>query len=43
MGCRDSEVGSAFRFFEVAALGVSEARLRRWLAEGLVERVGHGV
>lgn len=33
----------AFRSFEVAALGVSEARLRRWLAEGLVERVGHGV
>jgi len=33
----------AFRFFEVAALGASEARLRRWLAEGLVERVGHGV
>jgi hypothetical protein len=33
----------AFRPFEVAALGVSEARLRRWLAEGLVERVGHGV
>jgi hypothetical protein len=33
----------AFRFFEVAVLGVSEARLRRWVAEGLVERVGRGV
>jgi hypothetical protein len=32
----------AFRFGEVAALGVTEARLRRWLAEGLVERVGRG-
>jgi hypothetical protein len=26
----------------VAALGVTEARLRRWLARGLVERVGYG-
>jgi hypothetical protein len=32
----------AFRFGEVAALGVTEARLRRWLAAGLVERVGRG-
>lgn len=38
-----ADLPTAFRSFEVAALGVSEARLRRWLAEGLVERVGHGV
>lgn len=38
-----ADLPAAFRSFEVAALGVSEARLRRWLAEGLVERVGHGV
>jgi hypothetical protein len=37
------DLPAAFRSFDVAALGVSEARLRRWLAEGLVERVGHGV
>jgi hypothetical protein len=38
-----ADLPAAFRSFEAAALGVSEARLRRWLAEGLVERVGHGV
>jgi hypothetical protein len=32
----------AFRFSEVIALGVSESRLRRWLDEGLVGRVGRG-
>jgi hypothetical protein len=38
-----TDLPAAFRFSAAAALGVSEARLRRWVAEGLVERVGHGV
>jgi predicted transcriptional regulator of viral defense system len=38
-----AELPATFRSLEVAALGLSEARLRRWLAEGLVERLSHGV
>jgi Transcriptional regulator, AbiEi antitoxin len=36
------DLPDAFRFGELVVLGVTEARLRRWLAEGLVERVGRG-
>jgi hypothetical protein len=32
----------AFRFSQVASFGVSESKLRRWLDQGLVERVGRG-
>jgi Transcriptional regulator, AbiEi antitoxin len=34
---------AAFRFAEVRAAGVPESRLRRWLADGSVERVGRGL
>jgi hypothetical protein len=34
---------AAFRFVEVRDAGVPESRLRRWLADGSVERVGRGL
>ena len=36
------ELPVTFRFSQALALGVPEGRLRRWLAEGRVERIGRG-
>ncbi len=34
---------STFRFADVREAGIAESRLRRWLAQGLVVRLAHGL
>jgi predicted transcriptional regulator of viral defense system len=45
MGAEDqlAELGPVFRWAQAHEAGVSQSRLYRWLAAGLIERVGHGL